>query len=159
MTTQNVIIESNFEDLLRGLSDKSQRGILRKSLRRAAQQTVLKEARKNVRAIAGSTDAKAVVVKSTATNQKADARIGAKKRSRWGKIGHLMEKGTRAHTVRVKRAGVMVGRKDGIIYGTVVRNPGAKANPWMAPAWAAQKRPAVVKFGQFIKEEIDKVAL
>ena len=124
-------------------------------MRRAAQQTVLKEARRNVRVIAGPKDAKAVVAKSTATNTKAEARIGAKRKSRWAKIGHLMEKGTQAHVVRAKGR-VMVGRKDGIIYGRVVRNPGARTRPWLDPAWEKEKRPAVDKFGQFIVEEIDK---
>ena len=95
------------------------------------------------------------MAKSSATNFKAEARIGAKRKSRWGKIGHLMEKGTKSHIVRAKGR-VMVGRKDGIIYGRVVRNPGARPIPWLAPAWEKEKRPAVDKFGQFIVEEIDK---
>ncbi len=168
MTTRdNVIINGSFEPLIKGLTDKTQRGILRASLRRAAQQTVLKEARKNVKAIASPTDAKALVVKSTATNFKANARIGAKRRTRWGSLGHLLEKGTGAHIVESKtdisdirtrrnRKKLMVGRKDGIIYGTRVRNPGARSKPWLAPAWAKEKRPAVAKFGEFIVEEIDK---
>jgi len=155
MTNQNVIIDGSFEPLIKGLTDKTQRGILRASLRRAAQQTVLKQARKNVRAIGGTQDAKNLVAKSSATNFKAQARIGAKRRSRWGKIGHLLEKGTQAHSIRAKGR-LMVGRKDGIIYGRAVEHPGSRARPWMAPAWDKEKRPAVDKFGDFIVEEIDK---
>ncbi len=155
MTTQNVIIDGSFEPLIAGLTDKSQRGILRKSLRRAAQQTVLKEARKNVRRIAGAKHAKSLTAKSSATNFKAEARIGAKKGTTFAKIGHLLEKGTQPHVVRAKGR-VMVGRKDGIVYGRVVRNPGARAKPWLAPAWEEEKRPAVAKFEVFIVEEFDK---
>ena len=167
MTNQHVIIDGSFEPLIKGLTDKTQRGILRASLRRAAQQTVLKETRKNVQKIAGGKHAKALVAKSSATNFRAFARIGAKKGTNWFKIGHLVENGTKAHIVESKtdvstistrrtRKKVMVGRKDGIIYGTRVRHPGARARPWLVPAWALMKRPAVDKFGQFIVEELDK---
>ncbi len=155
MTTQHVIIDGSFEPLIAGLTDKTQRGILRKSLRRAAQQTVLKEARKNVRRIAGAKHAKSLTAKSSATNFQAFAKIGSKKGTVFSKIGHLLEKGTQPHTVRAKGR-VMVGRKDGIIYGRTVRNPGARKKPWLAPAWEKEKRPAVDKFGVFIVQEIDK---
>lgn len=168
MSSRHVIIDGSFEPLLKGLSDKSQRGILRKSLRRAAQQTVLKEARANVRRIAGAQHAKAVVAKSTATNKTAFAKIGAKKETNWFNIGHLLEFGTKPHIMQAGRTGpatrsrprsgkkLMVGRTNGIIYGTKVFHPGSIPKRWLLPAWARKKSAAVDKFGQFIVEEIDK---
>jgi hypothetical protein len=170
MTTPHVrtevITKGSFEPLIRGLSNKTQRGVLRRSLRRAAQQTVLKVARANVKKVAGGKHAKAVVVKSIATNKAASAKIGAKKESDWGKLGHLFELGTKAHITQAGRTGPATrtrppsGKKvmsgNGIIYGTTVLNPGMRKRPWLAPAWALQKMPAVNKFGQFIVEEIDK---
>ena len=150
-----VVTKGSFEPLIKGLSDKTQRGILRASLRRAAQQTVLKEARKNVREVAGSRHAKSMIAKSTATNKVAFAAVGAKKGTAWSKIGHLIEGGTRSHSLRARKARVMVGR-DGIFYGTKAVHPGTRAKPWLVPAWATSKMKAVGKFGVFIVEEIDK---
>jgi len=172
MTTRGiesaVIVNGSFEPLIKGFTDKTQRGILRASLRRAAQQTVLKAARANVRKVAGGKHAKSVVAKSTATNKVAFAKIGAKRETDWSKIGHLFEFGTKSHLMQAGRTGsatrtrpksgkrVMVGRKDGIVYGTKALHPGMRARPWMVPAWALMKRPAVAKFGTFIVEEINK---
>ena len=94
-----VVTKSSFEPLIKGLTDKTQRGILRPALRRAGQQTVLKEARKNVRKAAGSKHAKAVIVQSKATNKVAFAKIGARKETDWSKIGHLIEFGTKSHLI------------------------------------------------------------
>lgn len=168
MSSTEVITQSSFESLIKKFSDKTQRGILRSALRRAMQQTVLKEARKNVRKVAGSKHAKALVAKSSTARGGAVAKMGAKKQTDWSKIGHLVEFGTKPHIMEAGRTGpatrsrpgsgkkLMVGRKDGIIYGKRVNHPGARAKPWLVPAWAKMRKPAVAKFGDFIVEEIDK---
>lgn len=161
-------VEGSFESLIKKMSDKSQRGILRASLRRAMRQSVLKEAKKNVKQVSGSKHSKALIVLSQATNQKAQALMGAKKETDWAKIGHLFENGTKPHIAEAGRTGpatrsrrksgkkLMVGRKTGEIYGTRVNNPGMRARPWLAPAWALKKNNAVEKFGLFVIEELDK---
>lgn len=151
----NVELKGSFEPLVRGFSNKTERGILRASLRRTAQQVILKEARKNLKSVGGKRFAKSVTVKTTVTNKVANAKIGAKKGSALAKIGHLIEGGTRAHAMVPKKARVMVG-KDGIFYGTKAQHPGTQARPWLNPALEDNKAPAVARFGAIIVEEIDK---
>ncbi len=163
-----VTVIGSFEPLIKRMSDKSQRGILRASLRRAMRQSVLKEAKSNVKKVAGSKHSKSLKVLSKATNQKAEARMGADRETDWAKIGHLFENGTKPHTAEAGRTGpatrtrpksgkkLMVGRKDGEIYGKSVNNPGMRARPWLAPAWALKKMNAVEMFGLFVIEELEK---
>ena len=146
----------SFEPLVRGFSDKTERGILRGALRRTGQQITVKEARNNLRSINAASHVKSVTVKTSVTNFVATARIGAKRGTALAKIGHLLEKGTRGHTVRARKARVMVGRRDGIIYGTNVSHPGAKKQPWMNPALEDHVPRTVNKFKDLILEEIDK---
>ena len=151
-----VELTGSFEPLVKGFTDKTERGILRGALRRTGQQVTVKEARNNLRSINAARHTKSVTVKTSVTNFRATAKIGAKKRTTLAKIGHLLEKGTRGHPVRVKNARVMVGRRDGIVYGTAVSHPGAKKQPWMNPALEDHILRTVDKFGELIVQEIDK---
>ena len=151
----NVELKGSFEPLVRGFSDKTERGILRGSLRRAAQQVILKAARGNLKGTGAQRHAKSVTVKTTVTNKVANAKVGAKKGTALAKIGHLIEKGTRSHAITTRDSRVMVG-KDGIFYGTKAQHPGTQAKPWLNPALEDNKAPAVAKFGTFIVEEINK---
>ena len=157
MTTKNgVALEGSFEPLVRGFTDKTERGILRGALRRTGQQVTVKEARNNLRSIGANRHAKSVTVKTSVTNLVAKARIGAKRGTVLAKIGHLLEKGTRSHTIRPRRAKALVGKRDGIFYGTRVSHPGARAQPWMNPALEDHVPRTVSKFTALVVEEIDK---
>ncbi len=162
-----VELTGSFEPLVKGFSDKTERGILRGALRRTGQQVTVKEARNNLRSIGANRHTKSVTVKTSVTNFVATARIGAKRGTVLAKIGHLLEKGTRGHVVESKtdisdiatqrtRKKLMVGRKTGIIYGTRVRHPGARKKPWMNPALEDHVPRTVSKFTDLILEEIDK---
>ena len=155
MTTSRVELKGSFEPLVKGLSDKTERGILRGALRRAAQQVIVKAARANLKAVGGRRFARNVTVKTTVTNQVANARVGAKKGTPLAKVGHLIEKGTRPHTTMPKKSKAMVG-KDGIFYVKRARHPGTSAKPWMNPALEDHQGEAVARFGDFMVEEIDK---
>jgi len=155
MTTSRVELKGSFEPLVKGLSDKTERGILRGALRRTAQQVIVKAARANLQAVGGSRFARNVTVKTTVTNQVANARVGAKKGTPLSKVGHLIERGTRSHTVMPRKAKVMVG-KDGIVYGKRALHPGTGAKPWLNPALEDHQAEAVARFGDFVTEEIDK---
>ena len=104
MANDIVQLKGSFEPLLKGFTDKTERGILRGSLRKTARAVVLKAARKNLRLANGRRFAKDVTVKTKVTNTQAFAVVGAKKGSPLSKIGHLIEKGTRGHQITVKRA-------------------------------------------------------
>ena len=160
MTTQainsKVELKGSFEPLVKGFSDKTERGILRGTLRRTAQQVVLREARKNLKSVGGKRFARSLTVKTTVTQKVANAKIGAKKGTPLAKIGHLIEGGTRGHTITLKKSRVMVGRKDGIFYGTRAEHPGTRARPWLNPALEDHKGPVVRRFGELIVEEINK---
>jgi len=152
----NVELKGSFEPLVKGFSDKTERGILRATLRRTAQQVVLKAARANLRSAGGGRFAKSLTVKTTVTNKVANAKIGAKRGSPLAKVGHLIERGTKSHAMTPRRSKVMVGRKDGIFYGTFVEHPGTQAKPWLNPALEDRKVPTVARFGELIVEEINK---
>lgn len=159
MTTQAinsaVELKGSFEPLVKRFTDKTERGILRGTLRRTAQQVILKAARSNLKGVGGKRFARSLTVKTAVTNRVANAKIGAKKGTALAKVGHLIERGTRAHTVTLKKARVMVG-KDGIFYGTRAAHPGTRARPWLNPALEDNKSPVVAKFGELIVEEIAK---
>lgn len=151
-----VDLRGSFEPLVKGFTDKTERGILRGALRRTSQQVIAKAARKNLKVSGGARHTKAVTVKTSVTNQQATARTGAKRGTPLAKIGHLIEGGAAPHIVRAKRAKVMIGRKDGIFYGRRVKHPGRPAKPWMNPALEDNVSEVTERFGQLIREEIDK---
>ena len=151
----NVELKGSFEPLVKGFTDKTERGILRGSLRRTAQQVILKAARANLRAVGGKRYARSLTVKTTVTNKVANAKVGAKKGSVLAKIGHLIERGTRPHTMVPRKARVMVG-KDGIFYGTGAEHPGTQAKPWLNPALEDHKTPVFARFRELVVEEINK---
>jgi len=150
-----VELKGSFEPLLKGFTNKTERGILRGTLRRTAQQVILKAAKANLKDVGARRYVKNLTVKTSVTNQVAGARIGAKKGSPLGKIGHLIEGGTRPHLLRPKSAQVMVS-KDGIFRGRSAMHPGTRSRPWLNPALNDNIRQAVTRFGQLIVEEIDK---
>ena len=152
----NVELKGSFEPLVKRFADKTQRGILRATLRRTAQQVIVKEARANLKSVGGKRFTKGLTVKTTVTNRVANARIGAKQGSLLAKVGHLIERGTKPHTLETSKSRVMVGRKDGIFYGTQARHPGTAAKPWLNPALEERKGPTVQRFGELIVEEIEK---
>ena len=151
-----VSLKGSFEPMIKGFSDKSQRGIIRGALRRTAQQTVLKAAKKNLISVGGGKYKKGLTVKTSVTNTKAEARIGGKRGTEIGRLGHLIERETDPHVIRVRRKGVMVGRKDGIFYGAVAQHPGTRARPWLNPAMDDNRGKVMDKFGDLVREEIAK---
>ncbi len=153
--TSKVTLQGSFEPLVRGFTDKTERGILRRALRRTAQQTVIKTAKANLRAGAGKRYAKDLTVKTTVTNKVANARIGAKKKSTLGKLGHLFEGGTSRHPIRVSTKKVLV--VDGEIFmGRRVIHPGTQARPWLKPALEDNKSQVVGTFRGLTTQEINK---
>jgi len=155
MANDIVQLEGSFEPLIKGLTDKTQRGILRGSLRKTARAVLVKAARRNLRLANGRRFAKDVTVKTKVTNTQALAVVGAKKGSPLSKIGHLIEKGTRPHEIAVKRAKSMVTR-DGIFIGRRASHPGTQAKPWLNPALRDNKVKAVADFGKNLVIEIDR---
>ena len=151
----NVELKGSFEPLIKGCTDKTQRGILRGSLRKTARSVIVKAARGNLRKANGQRFAKDVTVKTKVTNTQAFAAVGAKRGTPLSKVGHLIEKGTRAHEIGVKRAKSMVTR-DGIFIGRRASHPGTQAKPWMNPALKENKGKAVSDFRKNLVTEIDR---
>jgi len=154
MANDIVQLEGSFEPLIKGLTDKTQRGILRGSLRKTARAVIVKAARGNLRRANGQRFAKDVTVKTKVTNTQAFAVVGAKRGTPLSKVGHLIEKGTRPHEIGVKRAKAMVTR-DGIFIGRRASHPGTQAKPWMNPALKENKTRAVADFGRNLTTEIE----
>ena len=150
-----VTLKGSFEPLVKGFTDKTERGILRGSLRRTARQVLVKGARSNLRAAGGGRFAKDITVKTKVTNKVAWATVGAKAGSVLAKVGHLIERGTRGHAMRAKNARAMV-TKDGIFIGSRANHPGTQAKPWLNPALSDNKGKAVLVFGQNLVLEIEK---
>ena len=156
MEGEVVKLSGGFESLVKGFSDKSERGILRGSLRRTAQQVLVKAAKKNLQGIKAGRHKKSVTVKTTVTPQVAKATVGAKKGTSLAKLGHLFERGTRPHTIRIKDRKVLVA--NGIFMGRSVEHPGTRPRPWLNPALEDNTQQAVAKFGELIVEEVKKAA-
>ena len=148
-------LEGSFEPLLKRFSDKTERGILRASLRRTSQQVIIKEAKANLKQVGGRRFLKDMTVKTSVTMKRAVARIGAKVGTPLSKIGHLIEGGTRPHVILPKRRPVMIS-KDGIFRGRRVEHPGTRAKPWLNPAMEENRQRAITKFGDLVVDEMEK---
>lgn len=149
-------LTGSFEPMLKGFASKTERGILRASLRRTGQQVVAKEARINLRRVGGKRFTRDIIVKTSVTLSRAVAQIGARKRSPLAKIGHLIEGGTRPHVIQTRRQGGVMMGKDGIFRGRRVQHPGTQARPWLNPALLNKKRQAVARFKDLVVEEMFK---
>ncbi len=116
---------------IRVLSPKQSRAVWRKAFRDTGRTIVQKAANRTLKAISRSLKGQ-LTTKATATTANVIARIGAKPGTRLASIGHLLEKGTSMHTIRVRRKRVLSG--GGQIFGTEATHPGAPAQPWLEPA-------------------------
>ena len=155
MANDIVQLKGSFEPLIKGFTDKTQRGILRGSLRKTARSVLVKAARRNLRKANGQRFARDVTVKTRVRNKQAFAVVGAKRGTPLSKVGHLIEKGTRPHEIGVKRAKSMVTR-DGIFIGRRASHPGTQAKPWMNPALRDNEAKVVTDFGKNLVTEIDR---
>jgi len=72
--------------------------------------------------------------------------------TRKSRIGHLLEKGTKAHTVKVKRAQVLASAAQ--VFGRKINHPGAKPYPFMGPAWEENKEYALQIFQDELAAQI-----
>ena len=157
MIGSRMVLTGGFDGLIKDMTNKTERGILRAALRRTGQQVTVKEARRNLKGVGAARYVKNVIVKTTVTARQAVAMIGARKGSPLSKIGHLIEGGTKRHVITPKKAKVMVSR-DGIFRGRRVNHPGTTARPWLNPALNNKRRAATSKFAELVRAEILKAA-
>ena len=151
----SVSLKSALPALKGRVSDKTERGILRGSLRKTARSVVVKAAKNNLRLANGRRFVKDLTVKTKVTAKVAFAMVGAKKGSTLAKIGHLIEKGTRGHLTEAKRKKAMVTR-DGIFIGKRANHPGTQAKPWLNPAMKDHRTKILGVFGQNLLIEFDR---
>jgi hypothetical protein len=151
----SVSLKSAIPDLRGRVSDKTERGILRGSLRKTARSVLVKAAKNNLRLANGRRFVKDLTVKTKVTAKVAFALVGAKKGSTLSKIGHLFEGGTKPHIVRARRKKAMVTR-DGIFIGKRANHPGTQAKPWLNPALKDNRTKALMVFGQNLLIEFDR---
>jgi HK97 gp10 family phage protein len=134
--TQDVQGLAELEAKLLAMPEKYARQALLNAAKKAA--TVLVEAARAIESPHSRTGKLASAIAQTVSTKglgEAGAEVLAivgidTKKSR---IGHLLERGTKAHTVKVKRAKVLANAQQ--VFGRVVRHPGARAYPFMQPAW------------------------
>lgn len=136
------------------LSVKIHRAVTRKALRKAG--TILqKQAAANLRAMGHGHLAKQVAVSSSVTVTKGgEAKIGAKRGTELGRIGHLLEKGTKPHRIDAKGANVL--RIGGVVVGRTVQHPGARPRPWLEKVIEEKQTEVVAAFEKAIIAEISK---
>lgn len=69
----------------------------------------------------------------------------------------LVETGTRAHVIRARRGRVLVfqGRR-GTVAVQVVQHPGARARPWLRPAFEQQREAAVRAIADGLRAYIER---
>ena len=124
-------------------------------MRKTARSVLVKAARRNLRNANGRRFAKDVTVKTKVTNFVATAFVGAKKGTVLAKVGHLFERGTRPHTLAIKRKKAMV-TKDGIFIGKRAQHPGTSPRPWLNPALDDNKGKAIRVFVDNLRIEINR---
>ncbi len=151
----SVSLKSAIPNLRARVTDKTERGILRGSLRKTARSVVVKAAKNNLRTANGRRFVKDLTVKTKVTARVAFALVGAKKGSTLAKVGHLIEKGTRGHQTQATRKKAMVTR-DGIFIGKRANHPGTQAKPWLNPALKDNLSRALGVFGQNLLIEFDR---
>ena len=146
---------------VRDLSVKINRAVTRDALRTAGN-VIKKRAAANLRAQGSRTMAKDLFVSSKVTHTTGQAQIGAKRGTRLGRLGHLMERGTRPHTIMAGGKRGRTGKKlladveEGIVFGRVVKHPGARAKPWLEPAIEDAEAEVIQVFEEAILTQIAK---
>lgn len=78
------------------------------------------------------------------------------KRYKKGYVAHIVEYGAAPHLIKPKK-GKVLKLKGGFVTGGV-SHPGARAQPFMRPAWDTQKKDAQAKIAQSIKKDLEKQA-
>lgn len=151
----SVSLKSAIPNLRARVSDKTERGILRGSLRKTARSVLVKAAKNNLRSANGRRFVKDLIVKTKVTGKVAFALVGAKKGSTLSKIGHLIERGTKGHSIAPTRKKAMVTR-DGIFIGKRANHPGTQAKPWLTPALKDNRTRVLTVFGQNLLIEFDR---
>ena len=144
------------ENLARQFSmvqDKAERGVVRTALRNAARNIVGTAARQNLesqghKGLARDVGEKGSVRAGAAT----EALVGAKRGKRLGRIGHFLEKGTRAHEIKARRGRVL--RAGGAVFARVVHHPGARPRPWLLPALEASRAEVLEEFRRQLQEQL-----
>jgi HK97 gp10 family phage protein len=167
VATQRVKILDDPDRRLSGLKRGMRNRILRKAVR-AGSRIVSQGVKGRVARKSGAT--KASISVRIATSRKTGAVyavIGPRRRfvfKRKGrkisegaptKIAHLIEKGTRPHSIR---KGARLGRKGRSAGGQVGRpHPGARAKPFLRPSWESHREAAVAAMRSVIAAELAKL--
>jgi HK97 gp10 family phage protein len=115
---------------------------------------------------------KAIIVKVSGRGLLAEARIGAKKGTFGGGLLHLIEDGTKGHTIRAKGGKVLAvpmsltskgrGRRAraqvnaGTVFGAVVHHPGTRARPFFRKALSENRAEFQRKFASAFKQILTK---
>lgn len=79
-----------------------------------------------------------------------------------GPLAHLIEFGTAAHMIKAVRkkalASTAAGGLYGQVFGRVVRHPGARAKPFLRPAFDTKAGEAVARLGESLGKGIEREA-
>lgn len=149
---------------MRDLDAKVQRAVLRNALRRAAA-VVKKRAANNLRAQGAASLARDVGTSASVQPPKAEAKIGARKRTRLGRLGHLLENGTRPHRIVAGARGkkltgkrVLADRASGAFFGVAV-TVSARPHPWLRPAHEGATQKVLAEFERHLVNEVNKAAV
>lgn len=78
------------------------------------------------------------------------------KRFKKGYIAHIVEYGAAPHIIKPKK-GKVLKLKNGFVTGGIT-HPGARAQPFMRPAWDTQKKEAQNKIAESLRKELNKKA-
>lgn len=71
-----------------------------------------------------------------------------------GWYGRLVERGTKAHTIRAKHAKVL-RTEEGVFLGVQVTHPGAKKKPWLKPTFDQTWRKALKEMAKKYKKYVE----
>lgn len=73
-----------------------------------------------------------------------------------GAHAHLVEFGTAPHSIRARRAQTLA--RGETAFGARVEHPGARPQPFLRPAWDAEKHPTLDRFGRALWRQIERAA-
>lgn len=151
-TTENIIGGKALDDLLQTLPAKIEKNIMRTALRAGA--VVFRdEARRNVPKDSGDL---AASIRVTTRTRKGQVTASAKAGNRMVYYAHMVEYGTRPHTILAKPGSALNvnGREV-----KKVNHPGAKPKPFMRPAADASFAAAVAAVQAKIRQRLTKAGI
>jgi HK97 gp10 family phage protein len=136
---------AELDKLLQDLPVKIEKNLTRGAVRAGAM-VILPAAQAGIHNVSGKLSASLKV-----TTSARGGRVVASVKTR-SPIAHLVEYGTRAHTITAKgRSGLSVG---GLFFQSV-QHPGARPHAFMRPALDANAEAAVIAAGEYLRDKLD----